>query len=309
MYMATWQLNLSPCYAFMRTITRLFALFPLLLTMSAQAYIKAEKVEAVKNKVTDDGYVIVTYAEGWDKYSKKTAKMMMEHSAVKKALGRAVLMTLGVPNVTSKEQWEANRKRFGHLDLSFPNGYPAFIFYNKEGYRIADVCITYDERKKPKDVAERIRQTMEAAKKQRELLKKAEAASGVEKAKLLGEASVIPGLRKPDRVAQRIKEADPSDSSRMYQLVTLNLPHKAIETSKTEDWQATMAEIKSMMTIPLLTVEHKQQLCCICIGLLHRHGGQQHQAELKAMIKQLRDLDPNSILGKSADDAERLWVK
>ena len=285
------------------------ALCLLLTPLSASAYTKANSVGDAKNRVTDDGYVICTYAEGWDKYSKSTAKLMMENSAVKKALGRVVLFTLGVPNISTKKDHETNKARFENFDLSFPNGYPAFIFYNKEGHRLADVCITYHERKDPKAVARRISKVMEAAAQQRELLEKAEKASGVEKARLLGQAAAVPGINKPRDVAKRIQEADPGDSSGMHKFVTLNLPHTAIATAETKDWQATMAEMKALMDHPMLTTEHKQQLCCIMIGLLRRHAGDQGQPQMKALIDQLRSLDPDSILGKSADDAARMWLK
>ena len=45
------------------------------------------------------------------------------------------------------------------------------------------------------------------------------------------------------------------------------------------------------------------------IGLLRRHAGDQGQPQMKALIDQLRSLDPDSILGKSADDAARMWLK
>ena len=275
----------------MKKLIRIVSLIAALAPLTASAYIKANSVEEAKSRVTDDGYVVVTYAEGWDKYSKKTARQLMEHTAIKKALGKnTILLTLGVPDVSTKKDHEENKARFGHLDLSFPNSYPAFIFYNKDGHRLADVCVSFEERKHPKKLARRISEVLDAAARQRQLLAQAETAGGVEKARLLGQAAA-------------------DDSSRMHEFVTLNLPHRAIDTASTENWQATLSEIKEMMSIPLLTTEHKQQLCCIMIGLLRRHGGPQHLPALKETISQLRELDPDSIWGKSADDAARLWVK
>ena len=274
----------------------------------AMAYQTAENVDQGKAIVTDDGYAIVTYADGWDKYSKKTAERMMADPAVTKALGNAVVMTLPVPNVTSKEEHEVNKQRFGSMDLSFPNVYPAIILYDKNGRRVADICIPYSESKNPTAVAAKVGKAMTGMRKQTELLKKAEAAQGVEKARLLGQASTIAGIKRPDRVADMIKKADPNDESGMQRIATLNLYATAIESASTKDWEADLAAMKELMENPLLSTDEKQQACCICIGLLRRHGGLARKAELKAMLAKLRSLDPDSLLGKSADDAERMWI-
>ena len=293
----------------MNTISRIVTLALALSPLTALAYQKAENMEEAKSKAGVEGIVIATYADGWDKHSRKTMERMLEAEAVKKALGKAVVMQLGVPNVSSKEENEKNQARFGKIDLSFPNSYPAFLFYDKEGYRVADLCISFDERKKPKAVAKRITEILEASARQQDLLARSESASGVEKARLLGQASAIPGLKKPNNVAKRIQQADPDDKAGMYKIATLNLHATAIESASTKDWKATLKEMKDMMKNPLLTTEHQQQLCCICIGLLHRHGGVSHKAELEEMIDKLQKLDPDSLLGKSATDARRLWVK
>lgn len=293
----------------MKNISTIAMLSLAALTIPAGAYQKAENIEEAQSKAGKEGIVLVTYAEGWDKYSKKTAMDMLESPAVKKALGNAVVLKWGVPNVSTKEQNEANAKRFGKIDLSFPDRYPAFIFYNKEGYRLADLCISFDERKKHKLMARRIKETISAMEKQADLLARADQASGLEQARLLGEASVVPGLRKPKDVAKRIQQADPDGQTGMHQLVTLNLYATAIESAGTKDWEATLAEIKSIMKNPNLSVDQQQQACCICIGLLRRHGGLARKEELKAMIDKLESLNPDSLLGQSAKDARRLWVR
>lgn len=293
----------------MKTISTL-AMLPLAaLSFTAGAYQKANTIEEAQSKAGKEGIVLVTYAEGWDKYSKKTALDMLENPAVKKALGKAVVLTLGVPDISTKEDHEANAKRFGKIDLSFPDRYPAFIFYNKEGYRLADLCISFDERKKHKLMARRIKEIISAMEKQAELLAKADKASGLEQARLLGQAAVVPGLRKPQDVARRIQQADPDGQTGMHQMATLNLYDKAIASAGTKDWEATLAETKALIKNPHLSIDQQQQACCICIGLLRRHGGLARKAELKAMIDQLESLNPDSLLGQSARDARRLWVR
>lgn len=292
----------------MKVTHRLLALALTLSSLSAHAYQKAENIEQARPMVTDDGFAIVMYARDWDKYSKKTAELMLADPAVTRALGSAVVMTMDVPNVTPKEEHEANKQRFGNLDLSFPNVYPAIVLYDKTGRRLTDICISYAERNDPAAVAAKVTTAMEAARKQAKLLAQAETAEGVEKARLIGQASAIPGINKPQNVGQMLKKIDPENLSGMYEVTTLNLYATAIESASTKDWKADLARMQALIDNPLLNTEQKQQACCICIGLLRRHGGLAYKKELKQMIAKLRELNPDSLLGKSATDAERLWV-
>jgi len=286
-------------------LTLALALSPL----SAIAYQTAENIEQAKTMVTDDGYAVVMYARDWDKYSKKTAKLMLADPAVSKALGNAVVLEMDVPNVTPKEEHEANKKRFGNLDLAFPNVYPAIILYDKNCRRLADICIPFAERNKPIAVAEKVATAMTAARKQAKLLAQAEGAQGVEKARIIGQAAAVAGINRPNNVAKTLKQLDPEDKSGMYEVATLNLFETAIQTAGTKDWEADLERMKKLIDNPLLTPYQKQQACCISIGLLRRHGGLARKAELKQMLAKLRSLDPDSLLGKSAIDAERMWVR
>ena len=277
--------------------------------LTAAAYQTAETMEEAKAKAGKDGIVIVTYAEGWDKYSKKTATTLLGNSAVQEALGDAVVLKLGVRNITTKEEHQENEKRFGKVDLSFPNSYPAFMFYNKDGYRLADVCIPYDLRRKPESVARLLKSKVEAIGRQADLLSRAEQATGVEQANLLGKAAMVPGINKPQNIGRRLEQLDPENKSGMRQVATANFYDVACGIPDREDWEAALKEMQQMLKNPNLSVDQQQQVCCICIGLLRRHGGLARKNELKAMIDKLEKLDPDSLLGKSAIDARRLWIK
>lgn len=289
--------------------------------MTAPSYREADTMEQAKEIVNDDGYAIFVYADGWDKYSKPTVERMLKSLAVGRALGSTVVMQAGIPDVSTKEIREARKVRYDGLEIPTPDSYPAIHFYNKDGKLQGTVTIMYDECNKPDIVAEKILTIRRAIQQRKTLLTRAEQAqkkltelqAQIEATRkdcldILGQAAAIPGLRRMEEINKQIKNIDPEDKSGMMAIATLNLPHKAIATAGTKDWKATLAEIKGMMDNPLLTTEHRQQLCCISIGLLHRHGDIQHQAELKEMIKKLRELDPNSLLGQSATDAARLWV-
>lgn len=286
------------------------ALALVMLPSLAVAYPKADTFEQAKTKIKDDGLVVVfVHADGWDKHSKKTVDRMMKDADVSKALKDDVVMTLALPNTWSEKFDARLKERFGKLRVPTPDSIPGINVYTKEGRVLASLSIPFKERKKPAVLAKRIAELKKAHARQSKLMAQAEQASGPEKARLLGEAAFVNGVSRPDNVQKMIQQADPDNKSGMVQVISLNLPHYAIGTADTKDWQKSLADVKDLMKNPLFNKEQQQQLCCIAIGLLRRHGGMQHKEEMKKMIARLREIDPDSILGQSAIDAERMWVR
>ena len=286
------------------------ALALVMLPSLAVAYPKADTFEQAKTKIKDDGLVVVfVHADGWDKHSKKTVDRMMKDADVSKALKDDVVMTLALPNTWSEKQDARLKEQFGKLRVPTPDSIPGINVYTKEGRVLASLSIPFKERKKPAVLAKRIAELKKAHARQSKLMAQAEQASGPEKARLLGEAAFVNGVSRPDNVQKMIQQADPDNKSGMVQVISLNLPHYAIGTAGTKDWQKSLADVKDLMKNPLFNKEQQQQLCCIAIGLLRRHGGMQHKEEMKKMIARLREIDPDSILGQSAIDAERMWVR
>lgn len=294
----------------MKDMMKVFALALVLLPLTAGAFPKAETFEEAKTKLQGDGLVYVfVHADGWDKHSKKTADLMMKDESVAKAIGDGVAMTLALPNTGSKEFDEKLKSRFGKLRVPTPDSVPGVNVYTKDGRVLASLSIPFNERKKPAALAKRIVELKKAFAKQNELMAKAAQANGPEKAKFLGEAACVQGVSRPDNVQKMIKQADPEDKSGMDKVISLNLPHYAIGTAGTKDWKKSLAEVKELQKNPNFSKEQQQQLCCIAIGLLRRHGGMEYRKELKETIARLREIDPDSLLGKSAIDAERMWVR
>ena len=286
------------------------ALALVMLPSLAVAYPKADTFEQAKTKIKDDGLVVVfVHADGWDKHSKKTVDRMMKDADVSKALKDDVVMTLALPNTWSEKFDARLKERFGKLRVPTPDSIPGINVYTKEGRVLASLSIPFKERKKPAVLAKRIAELKKAHARQSKLMAQAEQASGPEKARLLGEAAFVHGVSRPDNVQKMIKQADPEDKSGMDKVISLNLPHYAIGTAGTKDWKKSLAEVKELQKNPNFSKEQQQQLCCIAIGLLRRHGGMEYRKELKETIARLREIDPDSLLGKSAIDAERMWVR
>jgi hypothetical protein len=294
----------------MKDMMKVCALALAMLPLAAGAYSTADTFEQAKTKLKDDGLVFVfVHADGWDKHSAKTVELMMKDSAVSKVLKDDVVMKLGLANLGGKEQDARIKERFGNLRVPTPDSIPGVNVYTKEGRVLASLSIPFKERKKPAALARRITELKKAYAAQNKLMAEAGKANGPEKARLLGEAAFVQGVSRPDNVQKMIKQADPEDKSGMDKVVSLNLPHYAIGTADTKDWQKSLAEVKELQKNPNFSKEQQQQLCCVAIGLLRRHGGMQYRKELKDTIARLREIDPDSILGKSAIDAERMWVR
>ena len=294
----------------MKDMMKVCALALAMLPLAAGAYSTADTFEQAKTKLKDDGLVFVfVHADGWDKHSAKTVELMMKDSAVSKVLKDDVVMKLGLANLGGKEQDARIKERFGNLRVPTPDSIPGVNVYTKEGRVLASLSIPFKERKKPAALARRITELKKAYAAQNKLMAEAGKANGPEKARLLGEAAFVQGVSRPDNVQKMIKQADPEDKSGMDKVVSLNLPHYAIGTAGTKDWQKSLAEVKELQKNPNFSKEQQQQLCCIAIGLLRRHGGMQYKQELKETIARLREIDPDSLLGQSAIDAERMWVR
>lgn len=294
----------------MKDMMKVCALALAMLPLAAGAYSTADTFEQAKTKLKDDGLVFVfVHADGWDKHSAKTVELMMKDSAVSKVLKDDVVMKLGLANLGGKEQDARIKERFGNLRVPTPDSIPGVNVYTKEGRVLASLSIPFKERKKPAALARRITELKKAYAAQNKLMAEAGKANGPEKARLLGEAAFVQGVSRPDNVQKMIKQADPEDKSGMDKVMSLNLPHYAIGTAGTKDWQKSLAEVKELQKNPNFSKEQQQQLCCVAIGLLRRHGGMQYRKELKDTIARLREIAPDSILGKSAIDAERMWVR
>ncbi len=294
----------------MKDMMKVCALALAMLPLTAGAYSTADTFEQAKTKLKDDGLVFVfVHADGWDKHSKKTVDLMMKDSEVGKVLKNDVVMTLPLSNLGGKEQDARIKERFGNLRVPTPDSIPGVNVYTREGRVLGSLKIPFKDRKKPAALAKRIGELKKAYAEQNKLMAEAGKANGPEKARLLGEAAFVQGISRPDNVHKMIKQADPQDKSGMDKVMSLNLPHYAIGTAGTKDWQKTLAEVKELQKNPNFNKEQQQQLCCIAIGLLRRHGGMQYKKELKETIARLREIDPDSILGQSAIDAERMWVR
>ena len=294
------------------------ALAPLTLAAAEKRDINiVENYAAVAKSTPEDGFVVVTYADGWDKFSKKTVQQFYKNKAMQAALKNSAVIEYGAPNLwvnpdkCNPEATHSAKEReakLGLLKWSGPHTYPAYLLYDKDGRHYATVLVPYSDRKNPEKIAKMITDARKALAEQNELLAQAEKESGIAKAKLLGKAASFTNINRPDNIVKRIKDVDPEDKSGYIRSLEFNGHGYAEGTAKTEDWKATLAEVEKKIADKSYTDAQRQGLYATAVGLLHRHGSMADQKKLIKYLREMKKIDPQSILGISAEHAQLLWV-
>ena len=264
--------------------------------------------QAAQDKVTDGGYVLALYADGWDKYSKKLAEKMIADSAVKKAMAGSVLIEYGVPNLSSEATNKEREAKLGKLRWVAPDTYPAFALYDKNGRHYATVTVPYADRKDPDKIAGKIAAAKDALAKQNALLEQAKGESGLAKAQTLGKSAVFENINRPDNIVNMIKEADPQDKSGYVRRLQFNGHAYAIESADTKDWQATLKDCEDKIKDKAYSDAQRQGLYATAIGIIRRHGDLKDQKKVVSYLREMEKIDPKSPLGRSADHAKTIWV-
>lgn len=282
---------------------------------------KADNYETAKNLVQDNGYILFAYAEDWDTYSKRTCEKLMSSEVVAAAAGNAVFIPVPIPNLMTEERKKADKEKYGPLQVADAPDYPAILMLDKNGRHYSTITGPFMHSKITAkcaaEVADMISQRLLGQKRQADLLEQAKGAKGVAKAKLIGEAAKIPNVNPVEKVGQiirQIKNLDPKDESGYARKLRDPMDFVGeivgIEKGKNADqgWQPALKKVEEYLSDPVYSKEQQQALHALAIGLLHRHGGPRVASDIRKHAKIMRELDPNSYIGKSADLAEREWA-
>lgn len=287
----------------------------MLLALGLLAPVQALEVsasfEAAAQKVTDSGYAVFAYAADWDAYSKDICKKLLADDSIASALGDMVVLEAPIKEFPSEEEQKAESTRLGKLVLPKPSGhmsYPAVIMYDKSGRCCSVVCGEPMARADVPNIASGIRARREGMLRQQELLAQAAKAQGVEKAKLLGQAAEVRYMNRPDGILNQIKKADPTDLSGYVRRLSLNPWDMAGKLAKMNP-VAAREEIEKLMADSAYSVEQQQIFCAYMLGTLRRSQGAGLDDQIRQYAVKMRDLDPASDLGRSADSVLRDWIK
>lgn len=291
----------------------LFTCMAALALLPCQAAQEAENYEAASAIATDDGFIIFAYAEDWDTFSKRVCDKLMKSDLVKAAAGNAVFMHAPIPNFIDKERKEADKARFGPLNIPDASSYPAILMLTKSGRHYSTINGSVMHKAAPKKVSKMIQERLQGMKKQEELLEQAKTAKGIERARLLGEAASIPdvspqGARK--NIIAEIKKLDPQDKTGYARKLRdpFDFMGEITGIEKNQGWQEALKKVETYLNDPVYTADHKQALHALAIGLLRRHGGAKDAAAIRKHAQEMEQLNANSYLGKSAQTAAREWA-
>lgn len=288
----------------------------------AQSPNQAENFAKAKESVTDDGYIAFAYAADWDYYSESFAKAWITNADIQKAAGSARLLLAPVyQNLTDKvkKEQEAFWGPIPEKDRGFHDEtYPAIMFFDKDGRHYADVYGPDLINRTPADIAADVAGKLELLHQQEALLKKSAAASGAEAAKYLGEAATLEGINRPDKVAEKLKELDPEDGSGYVRRISFDglafasQKRKQVADCSSKDarWAAiqdVIKEVEGMLEDNAYTATQKQEMCAAVIGALHRDGGYKGSLQIPRWAKRMAELDPESLLGRSAKVVPDVW--
>lgn len=278
-----------------------------LLPLSAAAGTVCKTFEEAQKGETDDGIILFIYGPDWDRFSTDMMTKLINDPAVQAAAGDAKLILAPFYQRPDDKQKAEQAAAFGSLklpDAMSNETYPALHFHDPKGNIYAFLRGPELLHGSAQQIAEAVKLRVENHRKQAELVKQAEAARGAESARLYGEASRIPGLERPSGVLQRIKAADPNDTDGYHRSLSF-YPEGFAEEKKDLSLTEGLALVESKLAEPGYTPVQKQQFCAMAIGYLHRNKGE--AADICKWAKRMKDYDPNSYLGHSADIVVAKW--
>lgn len=282
---------------------------------------KANTFEDALKKAKDDGIVAYCYGPDWNMRSVNMLASFWKNKAVEKACGDAVMIAIPFYQRPTPANLKEQNKIQGNFQRRKINnefrGFPAVCLMDRTGRMYAQLCGTDylgDEEDGYALGAKNIADKLDRFRRQQELLAKAEKAQGIEKAKLLGEASTL-DVYPPEGVAGTIKSLDPQDQTGYYKRLTYDAFHfneKANafsgsdqDASKAMTPEETEKELQTLLKHPTLSPLQKQESYAVYIGRLRKAGAD--KAVLTKQIKAMRDLDPESMYGRITPHLLEMW--
>lgn len=256
-------------------------------------------LEGAVSKAKSEGrdMLVLVYGPEWDKKGMAFQEGFWKDASLDKVADGYILTEIPYYQNPTEEQKAEREKNKGILNI-FPQGFPALFLVASDGQTLG---VLYGEQltKDPKKAASLLKEKIEARARQKELLTKAESASGVEKAKLLGQTADL-GLERPNEVLPKIKEADPEDALNYVKRFELNTWAVIGKINETKDLAEAKALAKTYTDQEGYTPLQKQEIWASIIGRMRREDAT-NKDDLRKACLAMKQLDPKSMYGTAAD--------
>ena len=279
--------------------------------LPAQAATKVSTYEQAQASLNDEGYLLFIYGQDWDKRSKELTTALYNSPAIAKAAGGSVMMLVPLPESMDEAQKAEFDKVMGKLQLPHvhsKHSFPAVVLYDKTGRQYSIICGPAMVQPDPERIAFTISRRKAGLVKQLGLMAQADKAQGEERARLLLQACRVDNLERPDHVKDLIKQADPEDKAGC--LAALNFHNNPVgDAAKDMPLAELLTEMDKAIANPLHTVQQKQNACAFTIGSIRRRAGAGGSDLIRKYALLMKSLDPDSVLGRSADVVLRDWTQ
>ena len=303
--------NLKPSDIFMKkSYSVLLACALLALPVStAVAAQQFPSYEEAAKCVTDDGYILFIYPEGWDRYGEKLCKKLVADEGVREAAGNAALILAPIyQNRTEKTNAKAKKVMgsFGYPGDMADISYPALIFYDKDGRQYSALYGEELVDASAAEVAKLVAQRMAAKKKQQALFHESGKTSDpAQKTRLIFEATQVSGINSPNWVRDTLKSIDPEDKQGYRAAMDFGFGIQA-----NESLDSILKRLDAALENENIVAWKKQRACAMVIGHIRRaYGSMAGGPYITKYAGIMKKLDPKSPLGLSAPVVMRDWVK
>lgn len=275
-----------------------------------QAAVVTDSFDKAKELDPKDGYVLVVYPDGWDSQSATVAKQWLASESLLKAMGDSAVLTVPLPQVSTDETKDKHAQILGPLTLPKASLYPAIFLMDSDGDHYGTVAVPGMRKKKAHELIPHLENCLKAKQQQKALLDKAATLpQGTQKAELLGQAAIIPGINQPKNILNELRAADPEDATGYIRRLTFNPWGLAHHTAKDWTFEESETKLQALLDDPAYSPEQKQKICATYIGLLRRNAAPGSQEKMAQLIDRMRSLNPDDLQGKSADIAARQWLR
>lgn len=282
---------------------------------SAFAAVSCKTFALAKKRAAKDGVLVYFYGPNWDDRSTKMLKSFWENAEIRNACGDAALVAAPVYQSPSEKEKKRAQEILAGMKVPHIFSYPAIVMCDADGRKY--YILQGDEiLAETKTVAETIKQKLALFRKQKSLLKKAEKAKGVEKAKLYGEA-LLEGIDPPHDALKIIKASDPAGETPyakrlefdVYKIIT-DHTHKDPDApeKKLMSPDDAFALVKKLAIDDETTYlpEQRQELLASCAAYLRRVNTSDKR--IPQLHKKIREIDPDSVWASFAEQSEIIWL-